>query len=192
MRLGIYGGTFNPIHYGHLKAALKAREQFSLDKIFFIPTKEPVHKESSPFISSADRCRMIELALSGNKYFFLSKTEVEREQPSYTVYTLREIKKEYPSSQIFLLLGSDSFERFHTWKNYQEILASTFLLVLRRPGGGMINKALEKFSNIKITDNSMQPISSSDIRERRQQGKSIKGLVPEVVREYIYEKDLYR
>ncbi len=133
-RIGILGGTFNPIHVGHLKAAEDVQRKFLLIKILFIPSYIPPHKESSDIASPCHRMKMVELALTPYPQFIPSALEIETKGKSYSIFTLQKVKKLYPEAFIFFILGIDAFLEIDTWKDYQKVLEQCFFIVISRPG----------------------------------------------------------
>lgn len=214
-RIGLFGGTFNPIHSGHIKAARLVREKFSLDKILFIPSSIPPHKDSSEVASPSFRLKMVELAVTSYPFFIPSSLEIDAEERSYSIITLGKIKKLYPSAQVFFILGIDAFLEIETWKEYKRVLDSCSFVVISRPGYrlGDAKKVLgvqyrgdiieltgsedlgkSKPVNFKIF---LLPIdalniASSELRNRIKSGMSISGLVPKAVESYINEKKIYQ
>lgn len=189
MRIGILGGTFNPVHLGHLILADEAMYLLGLDEIIFIPCYIPPHKSSKNIIPSADRLNMVKLAIGGNKRFSVSDIEAKVKRKSYTINTLRALKKVFPPhTKFFLIVGSDALEELPCWKNFQEIKRLAKVIVAARPG---FKTGKKQYINrlIKI---SQFDISSSNIRMRVKKGFSIRYLVPDKVEEYIRINRLYR
>lgn len=199
MRIGIFGGTFNPIHIAHLIVASELRWKASLDKVIFVPCHFPPHKEPVDLAKGEDRMAMIELAISGNPYFEASPIELMRGGRSYTVDTLREIREKIPpDSELFFLLGYDMLIDLPTWKDVDSILSMSKLAAMRRPGYDPDSTRwlppgkewwLER---IEFFDVPEIGISSSDIRMRVKMGMPISYMVPKPVEDYIIEKGLYR
>jgi nicotinate-nucleotide adenylyltransferase len=213
MHLAIFGGTFNPVHYGHLKGAEAVLAEIKAEKALFIPVAEPPHKEAADLASPAHRLEMIRLAISGNPFFALSDIEVTRGGLSYTIDTLTEILDTFePRPKLTLVIGTDSFNEFSSWRDYRGIIELADLVVIRRPG--MEIKELQEvlpvelarsfcydsvddvFKNessrtIKFLSYGGSDISSSMIRELIGRGESIKHLTPDEVVDYIKEKGLY-
>lgn len=192
-KIGILGGTFDPIHNGHLWFAESAKESFNLEKIIFIPNKIPPHR-NNPIASEKERYEMVLLATIDIPYFEVSDIEIRREGISYIIDTIEEIKNIY-KEELFLLLGSDAFSQFLTWKDPEKIIEFCNLIVGRR-GEENFNLDLEDFINkyrekIFFLDFPYFPISAQEIRERIKNGKSIKNLVPPLVEKYIYKRRLY-
>ncbi|MCP4137992.1 MAG: nicotinate-nucleotide adenylyltransferase [bacterium] len=192
MRLGIYGGTFNPIHYGHLINAEVIKNDYDLHRVIFIPVRMPVHKDFMGVIPAEDRLAMVNLAIKGNEAFEVSSLEIDRNGPSYTIDTLKEVKKIYPRADVYLIIGADSFNELHSWKDYEAILTMANLVVMRRPG---IDEYRKDFRNIAreiiLAKNPMIEISSTYIRERVRNEQGIRYLTPPLVCDYIKEKRLY-
>ncbi|MBN1224940.1 MAG: nicotinate-nucleotide adenylyltransferase [Candidatus Aminicenantes bacterium] len=214
-RIGIFGGTFNPIHNGHVKAAQIIRQRFSLDKVFFIPSFIPPHKESVEVASARHRLKMVELATAPFRNFFPSAVEIEAKGRSYSINTLKKIKKTYPDAKIFFLLGVDAFLEIETWKDYKNVLEQCSFIIMSRPGfdladvKGVLNDTYNpRIRDISEIDTPVNPepwidsiylvlidamdVSSTEIRKRIRIGQSIEGLVPGSVEYYIKEKGLYR
>ena len=192
-RIGIYGGTFNPPHLGHLIVAEEIRQRFCLEKVMFIPSARPPHKTDSPVIDSADRYEMTALATRDNPHFDISDIEIRRSGKSYTIDTIKELKKIYgPEVDIFFIMGGDSIFEIETWKEPDKLLNLCKVVVTTRPGfdlKGIEERLREK---IIVAEVSHIGISSTEIRRRVQEGKSIRYLVPRQVEEYIVEEKLYQ
>lgn len=192
-RTGIFGGTFNPVHTGHLINIEFVRDFLNLDRVLLIPAKDPVHKKIYDSVTPDERLEMVKLAVSGNKYFEVSGIEIERDTSSYTLYTLNQLKKIYPDDEFYLIIGSDSFNELDTWKSFQEILERTNIVVIRRPGDLELRKDILEISvSVTAVENPEINISSTEIRNRVRLGKSIKYLVPDAVLDYINIRGLYR
>lgn len=192
MRIGVIGGTFNPVHYGHLIAGMEVKEKMSLKKIIFIPSALPPHKGLKNLASAKDRLAMVKLALRNNPYFFVSTLEIDRGGKSYSVETIKALKELYGKrAEVFFILGVDAVKEIFTWKKVDEFLSLCRLIVLSRPGYSWRGpgKRLHRTRSIQITPIG---ISSSLIRERIKEGKSISFLVPERVEDYIRRHHLYK
>ncbi|KPL04047.1 MAG: hypothetical protein AMJ73_04740 [candidate division Zixibacteria bacterium SM1_73] len=190
-KLGVLGGTFDPIHMGHLVLAEQAREQFQLEQIIFIPSASPPHKTEQELSLAIHRFEMTKLALEGNRYFSVSDIELKRKGLSYTIETLRELKGLYKDSEIYFLTGSDVLEEITTWKDPEEIYKLARIVIAVRPGFDKFdpeNHFAKKSVIVRITG---VDISSTQIREKVRNGESIKYLVPSKVEEYIKKKNLY-
>ena len=185
--IGIFGGTFNPIHLGHLIIAEKVRESLNSKKIIFVPSRYPPHKRT-PEIGASHRYRMVKLAISANPYFIVSEIELKRKSKSYTIDTVRALKRLYPKEENFhLVLGLDAYLEINTWKDIEKLAGLIKFVVVKRPG----YKDNSKLKNVKFLDLEPIGISSTEIRNRLKKGKSVRYLLPEKVRDYIYQHHLY-
>ncbi len=199
-RIGIMGGTFNPIHQGHLMLAQKAYEQFELDKVLVIPNKLPAYKDRDELLDSKQRSRMVQLAIADYPYMEFSDLELTRSGPTYTIDTLQSLKQEYPEDDFYFILGGDSLSDLHKWRAYKEILTLAVILCARRndadvPELEQIKLRLEAEvaeAQIYIMDTPMMNISSTEIREQLQSGEKAPKGIPEAVLAFIQEYDLYR
>ncbi|MEM2661517.1 MAG: nicotinate-nucleotide adenylyltransferase [Nitrososphaeria archaeon] len=198
-RIGLMGGTFNPIHIGHLVTAEEAFYQFKLDEIIFIPSGKPPHKTDGDIAPAEDRYLMTVIATASNPHFTVSRIEIDRVGPSYTVDTLREMKKIYgEETELFFITGADAIIEILTWKDPEIIADLCEFIAATRPG-----YSLRKFEELHLVGNKKLPkvhfmeipalaISSTDIRKRVKEGRPIKYLVPEGVAEYLTKRGLYR
>jgi nicotinate-nucleotide adenylyltransferase len=198
-KLGIFGGTFNPIHMGHLIVAEMARQECDLEKVLFIPAASPPHKSDKSVSCPNHRFRMTELAIESNPYFKASDIELKREGKSYTIDTLKNLREIYPKEyEFWMIIGGDSLIEFDNWRNAKGIMELCNFAVYMRPYIS-IDKCMAQADKIRGQANSrvifvqapMIDISSTDIRRRVVQGKSIRYMVPDPVREYILEKRLF-
>lgn len=199
-RLGLMGGTFDPIHYGHLVAAEGARHSFALDKVIFIPAGRPPHKSERQVTDPYHRFIMTELAVASNPYFETSTIEVERQGYSYTIDTVRQVRELYPHAEIFFITGADAVLEILSWKNVDELLEMCWFIAATRPGYPLEN--LRSRLKGKIKESQMKriipmevpalAISSTDIRARVREGRPIKYLLPEPVEAYILNRGLYK
>ncbi len=195
----ILGGSFNPIHSGHIEMAVQAHEEFELDNIIIMPNKTTYYKESQVFVSDEHRLNMIELAAEDYPYMSVSKMEIERGGVTHTIDTIREFNKLYPGIRPYFIIGGDSLEWIDKWVEGPELLKIiTVLTAIRgttdRAKSEMIIERLEseyEGARLHILDMDENPVSSSEIRERRKAGLSIHGMVPEKVEEYIINNSLY-
>lgn len=190
MKLGIFGGTFNPIHMGHLLIAEAAAEALELDRIIFIPCATPPHKHPRMLAEARHRLRMVKLAIQGNPRFGCSDIEVRRGGPSYSVETLRQLRHAMPRGKFYFLIGADSLRELHKWREAAELARLCEFICVARPG----EQARAKLRGLRVHKLPGHPadISSSDIRERLARGASIRYLVPEIVQRYIHKTGLYR
>jgi nicotinate-nucleotide adenylyltransferase len=193
MRIGIYGGTFDPVHLGHLIVAEQARFELQLQRVFFVLTPNPPHKPATTISPVVHRLNMLKLALSDHPHFELSTVELERPGVSYTVDTLRHYRAqpEFVAAEFFLIIGSDSMLEFKNWREPLAITRMAKLAVYSRPGLDLHRVAPEFLQEIHVIEGPQMEISATDIRERCRRGLSIRYLVPESVRNYIVENDLY-
>lgn len=189
MRIGILGGTFNPIHIGHLILAEEALVKLNLDKIVFVPTYIPPHKSVEGSVKPQDRLKMVELAIADNPKFELSRFEVESKKKSYSVDTLKEFRRvNGDDAQLYFITGSDLLKDLFSWKNVNDIFKMSKFVVANRPGYPVTDVPKE-VETVVITP---IEISSEDIRRRLKQGRSIRYLVTDKVRGYIIERNLYK
>ena len=192
MKVGIFGGTFDPIHFGHLLLAEQAREAASLHEIWFIPAGEPPHKQGKPLTPAEERKKMVELAVEGHPQFKVNPIELLRSGPSYTVDTIMELRKQNPHVEFFLLVGADMVKNLPKWYKIKEIIQNVHVIGLGRPG--VDHDALPEYIEERlmwIPDAVETNISSSIIRERLMLNRSVRYLVPDSVYKYIKEQGLY-
>ena len=189
-RIGIFGGSFDPPHLGHLVIAEMARRSLKLDVVYFVPAYKPPHKEGRHPSTARDRLAMTRLSLYGNARLKVSDLELRRKGISYTVDTVRAFRKLFPESQLFLIIGSDSLRQFHSWKSPRQILDEVSLIVYRRPRSARMKASLRPM-NMSFVGGPLMEISSSEIRKKIQQGKSIRYLVRDNVCRFIQRKKLY-
>ncbi len=200
-RIGIMGGTFNPVHNGHLLLAQEAREQYALDKVWFLPAKRPPHKEKDEIVEDDVRLEMLKLAIEGNPAFSVSLLEMQRtKELTYTYDTMMELKKTYPEFEFYFMIGQDSLFCLHKWSHYEELLRGMAFLVAPRGGEkqGMeemkeiISLYEEKYrARIGLIDMPFIEISSTDIREKAKTGRAVKYYLPDCVEEFIRTHHIY-
>jgi nicotinate-nucleotide adenylyltransferase len=190
MKIGILGGTFDPIHLGHLVIAQEALWQCQLDRVLFMVTAQPPHKKA-PKAAAEDRYSMVELALDGMKEFQPSRLEIERGGNSYTVQTLRELHRIYPDAAHYWIVGGDSILEFHTWEDPEDVVKLANLIVAPRPGFDLAKIDLALQGKVILLDAPQVSVSSTELRSRVREGAPIRFLVPKVVEEYIYGHRLY-
>ena len=198
MLVGIFGGTFDPIHVGHLVLAEQCREQAQLDEIWFVPAAEPPHKLTKRISPAKSRCAMIEFAIAGNPSFRLNTIELDRSGPSFTVTTLEQLHAEDPSNELFLLIGADSLRDLPQWKHPARILELATILAVNRgerplPDRTELRNLVGSSADARIEIVNMPGIdfSSTDIRGRIHDQQSIRYLVPRAVEMYIRQHNLY-
>ena len=201
MRLGIYGGSFDPIHLGHLWVAETARELLRLDRVLFVPAAlSPLKQDRRP-IEDRHRLEMMRLALSGVEYFGLDERELHRGGVSYTIDTLRELRDELLDTELYLIMGSDSLADFGRWREPEAICQIATLSIVQRGGDPPVDwNVLRRFCNEEMLKTiqasaihtALIELSSSDLRARVASGKSIRFRVPRAVEVYIQQKLLYR
>jgi nicotinate-nucleotide adenylyltransferase len=214
-RIGIFGGTFNPIHKGHVKAALEVQKRFLLDKVLMIPSSIPPHKGVPDIAPPSSRLQMVRLAVASYPQFVASSIEIEAEGKSYSIFTLERLKGQFPHAEMFFILGVDAFLEIDTWREYEKVLKQCHFIVISRPGynlgraknllGGKYKKRMIQVSDASDLSKAMQfpfkifllhidalDIASKDIRKKVKIGKSIAGLVAEDVEKFIHENKLYQ
>jgi nicotinate-nucleotide adenylyltransferase len=186
------GGTFDPIHIAHLIIAEVALEQCGLDRVLFVPSARPPHKHEDGVSSIEDRIAMVRVAIEGNPRLGLSDIETRRKGKSYTIETIRELKAALgPNERICFIMGADSLTQLSSWKAPEHLLDEVQIVVVRRPGVNERETDPAALEKILILDSPLMEISSSDIRRRAGEGRSIRYLVPPAVESYIREKNLY-
>lgn len=197
-KTGIMGGTFNPIHMGHLIVAEKAREQFGLDEVLFLPSGVPYMKNCDEVLPGKIRMEMTGLAIQGNPFFTISSMEIERKGRTYTYETLEELRAQNPDTEYYFILGADSLWKIEDWRSPERIFAACHILAAvrdDRSSGDMEKQAAylkEKFgAGIFLLQTGHIEISSSMIRSLCREGKSIRYLVPDAVYDYIRKNRLY-
>ena len=199
MRLGIYGGTFDPIHFGHLVLAEQCREQCGLDEVWFVPAALPPHKLTNTISSADSRCGMLELAIAGHPAFRVSRIELDRQGPSFTVTTLEHLKAANEARELFLLIGADSLRDLPYWREPARILELATVAAVNRgdrplPDTTELRQSVGPIVDERILRVSMPgiDISSTDIRARVREHRSIRYLVPRAVEMYINHHHLYQ
>ena len=189
--VGILGGTFNPIHLGHLFIAQDALEQCRLERVLFVPTAMPPHKPLAGKISAAHRLRMLKFAIAGNERFAVDDLEIRRGGKSYSVETLMELRRRQPSADFYFIIGTDSLAELHLWRNVEQLVKLCRFLVFARPGYTAKPAASLTGLRYKLFSTHPTEISSQEIRARAARGRSIRYLVPDAVRQYIERQQLY-
>jgi len=213
-KIGLFGGTFNPVHLGHLWAAEIVQKRISLEKVLFIPSYIPPHKETFNMASPLHRLQMVELACAPYPRFIPSSIEIEERGTSYSIYTLKKIKEFFPDALFFFILGIDAFLEIETWKDYEKLIQNCSFIVISRPGydldsarGVLVGKYKEKIIDLAGSNVSMEDtlssfrifllpldalnIASSEIRKRIRNGVSVKDMISDNVEEYIKKHKIY-
>jgi nicotinate-nucleotide adenylyltransferase len=210
MAIGIFGGTFDPVHIGHLRVAEEVREFFSLEKVYFVPGYIPPHKRDQKITNADERLRMLKMAIRGNNFLRLSEIEIQRGGVSYSIDTVRFFEKKF--RDLFFLIGIDAFSEINTWYNYKEIFYHTNFIIMIRPshrntpGVGILPpdvkndvRVIDKLTFEHISKKRLYfhhitqlDISSTKIRESLKNNRSIKYLVPSSVERFINKRGLYR
>lgn len=195
-RIGVLGGTFDPVHNGHLHIADALRTALDLDSVLWVPAGRPPHKTDQIVSSDRDRLAMLDLALAGSVSDEISTIDIDRSGPSYTADTLQILSEQYPSTRLFFLMGEDSLRDLPTWQDPQRILRVAELAVAGRPGVETDLESLEirvpgVRKRVHVVPTEEVAISSSDIRRRVRENQSIHGLVPATVEAYIRDNGLY-
>lgn len=200
-RLGVLGGTFNPVHMGHLIMAQDAIEHFELSKVIFMPCAHPPHKTTNDLASARHRMAMLEVAIEGDLRFEVSDMELQRGGTSYTIDTIRELAAQYPGIEICFIVGADSLMELHLWKDVEALLGLCRVVTIARPGIELSSLRMSDFQlkdpwpvrlQADIRVGHLINVSSTDIRYRAAEGMSIRYLVPAGVDMYIAEHSLYR
>jgi nicotinate-nucleotide adenylyltransferase len=213
MKIGVLGGTFNPIHIAHLRIAEEVRERFGLGRVIFVPAATPPHKPLAGDLPFTSRCRMVQLAISGNPFFAVSDIEGKRRGKSYSIDTIHAFRAEYPDDEFFFIVGSDSFLDIGSWRQYASIFACSNIVVVERPGAVVSSlyaalpvdiahefcyhgaeQRLAHRSGYSVYYAAGVPlaVSSSAVRRMARLDHSLRYLVPEAVEHYIKEHRLYR
>ncbi len=201
-KIGLFGGTFNPIHFGHLIAARSVAEQLALDRVVFIPSANPPHKSVAGLIDASERLEMVRLAIADEPAFEVSDCEIRRPGPSYTIETVASFRKQLdPESEICWIIGADSLPELTTWYRVSELVDCCRIVTVSRPGWdepdmSPLAQQFDERQIARLREGIVQTpridISATNIRSRVRQGRSIRYLVPEPVRTHICETGLYR
>jgi nicotinate-nucleotide adenylyltransferase len=191
-RIGIFGGTFDPIHLGHLIVAQQAAEILGLDRVIFIPAGQPPHKGGEKLSPARDRLEIVRLAVRGNRLFSVSDIEIRSKRSSYTVNTLKALKSKYKTAGLFLLLGLDQAVLLSTWKEPQKLFELATVCVLSRPGYSRNEVEPRWRKMLRFLPVSQIDISATSIRDRVRRSQSIRYLVPESAARHIKNKKLYQ
>ncbi len=195
-RIGVYGGSFDPIHIGHLRSALEVSQAQELDELRFLPSGNPPHRARAQ-VANEHRLKMLQLAVDDAPGIGIDDRELGRKSTSYSIDTLETIQAENPQADLTLIIGMDQFNAFDTWHRWQELLQRVELVVMERPGETLSGSAYQLMASslqkrISIVSVTQLEISSSRIRKDLQAGLDIRFLVPYAVRDYILSQDLYK
>lgn len=203
-RIGILGGTFNPIHNAHIKVAEEALQQFALDKIWFMPAGAPPHKQNEELVSAGHRCNMIQAALQGNEFFELFDYEVKKDSLSYTAFTMAELRTKYPEVEFYFIIGGDSLLKFEKWREPEKIVRLTNILACGRAGedNQLVQEKVKELNarwgcDIRYFEVPMMAVSSQEIRTSfadtnyEKQGFDLSAKLPSAVYDYICTNRLY-
>ncbi|MGZ8690508.1 MAG: nicotinate-nucleotide adenylyltransferase [Aeromicrobium sp.] len=192
-RVGVMGGTFDPIHHGHLVAASEVQSWFDLDEVIFVPTGQPWQKTDRTVSAAEDRYLMTVIATASNPRFAVSRVDIDREGPTYTIDTLRDLKEALPDADLYFITGADAMAALLTWRDHEELFDLATFVGCTRPGHEMDESTLEGLPKDKITivEIPALAISSTDCRARVQRGEPVWYLVPDGVVQYIAKHKLY-
>jgi nicotinate-nucleotide adenylyltransferase len=201
-RIGLIGGSFDPIHVGHLAIAREVHERLGLDRMVFVPAGQPPHKLDKRLVDAEHRLAMVRLAVGEQPHWVVTRVDIDRPGPCYSVDTVRLLRDQFrpaggAETQIYFLIGADSLAELSTWYRPRELLRLCTVVAVGRPGYDVAPHVLERLLPgvppvLYLTLQTPVDVSSTDIRRRVAEGRSIRGLVPEAVKQYIYQNDLYR
>ena len=196
-RIGVMGGTFDPIHNGHLVAGSEVADRFGLDLVIYVPTGHPWQKRDKRVTAAEDRYLMTVIATASNPLFLVSRVDIDRPGATYTVDTLKDIQRRYPEAELFFITGADALERIVTWKHWEDVFNLAHCVGVTRPGynledAGEALRSQVDSDRLSLVNIPAMAISSTDIRERAQDGRSVWYLVPDGVVQYIAKTALYR
>lgn len=196
MRVGIFGGTFDPMHYGHLVAAEEARVLLNLDRVLIVPAGQPPHKTDRPVTPAVHRVAMVQLAIASNPYFMLNRVDLDRPGPHYSVDMVTRLRRELGPGEVYLIVGMDSLMDLPTWHEAERLMGLCYVVGVNRPGYTYDLAPLEKAvpgiaAHIQVLEAPQLEISSHELQARVRRGLPIKYQVPETVEAYIHEHKLY-
>ncbi|HEV7979488.1 nicotinate-nucleotide adenylyltransferase [Amycolatopsis sp.] len=189
-RIGVMGGTFDPVHHGHLVAASEVQSRFGLDEVIFVPTGQPWQKSDRVVTRAEDRYLMTVIATASNPVFSVSRVDIDRSGQTYTVDTLRDLHAEYPDDELFFITGADALEQILTWRNAEELFTFAHFIGVTRPGYRLNNNHLPS-GKVSLVEVTAMAISSTACRERVESGEPVWYLVPDGVVRYIDKRKLY-
>ena len=198
-RIGIFGGTFDPIHYGHLTIGQLALETCQLDELYFVPAGNPPHKDVSDVTDPFHRYQMVMMALAPHSQFHICDYEMKKNSPSYTLHLLTHFREQFPEADLYLVMGADSFRELELWYQYKNLFSLAHLVVMNREGSDIITlgKKAHRYQHdfqavITLITGIRLDVSSSMVRRRVLENLSIKHLLPEGVAHYIQKEQLYQ
>ncbi|WP_267873000.1 nicotinate-nucleotide adenylyltransferase [Ornithinimicrobium ciconiae] len=191
MRLGVMGGTFDPIHHGHLVAASEAAALLDLDEVVFVPTGQPYRKDDRRVSPAEHRYLMTVIATASNPRFTVSRVDIDRDGPTYTYDTLRDLRDQRPDDALFFITGADALAQILSWKDADKMFDLAHFVGVTRPGHELSNHGLPQ-DRVTLLNVPAMAISSTDCRERTQQGEPVWYLVPDGVVQYIGKYNLYK
>ncbi|MFD4029275.1 nicotinate-nucleotide adenylyltransferase [Streptomyces sp. NPDC058637] len=190
-RLGVMGGTFDPIHHGHLVAASEVAARFDLDEVVFVPTGQPWQKSHKHVSPAEDRYLMTVIATASNPQFSVSRSDIDRDGPTYTIDTLRDLRTANDDTDLFFITGADALSQILTWRDAEELFSLSHFIGVTRPGHLLTDDGLPK-GGVSLVEVPALAISSTDCRARVAQGEPVWYLVPDGVVRYIDKRQLYR
>lgn len=190
-RVGIMGGTFDPIHHGHLVAASEVGHQYELDEVVFVPTGQPWQKADAQVSAAEDRYLMTVIATASNPRFSVSRADIDRAGPTYTIDTLRDMRNEMPEAELFFITGADALTQILSWRSVDEMFELAHFVGCTRPGHRLDASHLPEGS-VTLVEVPALAISSSEVRERAIAGEPVWYLVPDGIVQYINKRELYR
>ncbi|NLZ56929.1 MAG: nicotinate-nucleotide adenylyltransferase [Corynebacterium sp.] len=193
-KIGIMGGTFDPIHHGHLVAGSEVADRFNLDMVIFVPTGQPWQKADKVVSPAEDRYLMTVIATASNPRFHVSRVDIERGGDTYTVDTLADIREEYPEADLFFITGADALAQIVTWRDWEKMFDLAHFVGVTRPGYELDDDIIPEVhkDRVSLVDIPAMAISSTDCRERAREGHPVWYLVPDGVVQYIAKRQMYR
>ncbi|WP_435130418.1 nicotinate-nucleotide adenylyltransferase [Actinacidiphila sp. bgisy144] len=190
-RIGVMGGTFDPIHHGHLVAASEVVSLFHLDEVVFVPTGQPWQKEHRKVSAAEDRYLMTVIATASNPEFSVSRSDIDRGGRTYTIDTLRDLRSEHPEAELFFITGADALSQILSWRHAEELFGLAHFIGVTRPGHTLSDPGLPE-GGVSLVEVPALAISSTDCRQRVAKGEPVWYLVPDGVVRYIDKRALYR
>ena len=192
-RIGVMGGTFDPIHHGHLVAASEVADRFNLDEVIFVPTGQPWQKEGKTISPAEDRYLMTVIATAANPRFSVSRVDIDRDGPTYTIDTLRDLREQFPDEELYFITGADALASIMSWHDWEEMFQLAEFVGVTRPGYDLREDMLpaDIQERVHLVEIPAMAISSTDCRERAAEGRPVWYLVPDGVVQYITKNALY-